>query len=335
MRLGLFAASARCLAVLGGRSFYRARHLSAGALRVREEWVPLPAHARTLAGLRVVQLSDLHAGPFLRLEDLGSVFARVRELKPDLVVLTGDYLTDTTDEALELARGWPDLGPRLGSLAVLGNHDYRGRREGELAAAFQQRGVRTLRNQCARFERSGAALAVVGLEDLEEARTLDLEAARQGVRPSDVELVLCHHPAGALQLARPQCVAVLSGHTHGQQLHWPWLATLGPAHPGGHVQLGSTLLVVSNGLGAIGVPLRVRAPAEIVVLELRAAVQGPNLAQPRGAPAAVTPRAATTSESDGPPAPAWRPDWPQVQLLPGLGIRGAPRRWARFQGCPS
>ncbi len=258
------------LSALGGRHFYRVAFLSRGRFHVRRERLVLPPRAQALAGLCIVQLSDFHAGPFLGVQDLAAVFERVHGLAPDLVVLTGDYLTDSPEEALGLARQWPDLGARYGTLAVFGNHDYRQRREGEIASAFAARGVHVLRDQAVRIQHRGAVLAVVGLEDLEEARSVHLEAARAQLEPGDVEIVLCHHPRGASRLARPQCLAVLSGHTHAMQIGLPWISALGPAHPGRRVLLGSTTLIVNAGLGVIGVPVRVRARPEIVVLELQA-----------------------------------------------------------------
>jgi hypothetical protein len=149
---------------------------------------------------------------------------------------------------------------------VFGNHDYRDRLEGRIAEAYAARGVHFLRNAGARP--LGDALVVTGIEDLEEARELDVAAARALLEPGDVELCLCHNPRGARVLARPGCVAVLSGHTHGMQVDLPFVRRLGPDHPGQRVELGPTTLIVSAGLGVVGAPWRVGAPAEVVLLEL-------------------------------------------------------------------
>lgn len=266
LRRATFAAIAYGSAALGGRALYRRGWLATGRFRVREEVVRVPGLPAGLAGFRIAQLSDLHAGPFLGAGDLAEVAAAVRALGPDLAVVTGDLITSRWSEALHVLDDLAALGARHGTLAVFGNHDYRGRREGEIAAAFAARGVVFLRDACHRIDTGEGWLGVVGLEDLEEARELDLERARAGLEPGDVELVLCHNPSGAPALARPGCCAVLSGHTHGGQVRF--LSGLGPPHPGLRVRLGPTTLIVNRGLGVVGFPWRVGAPTEIVLVRL-------------------------------------------------------------------
>lgn len=267
-RLAAFHALETLGAWLGGRALYRRAFLAAGRLRVRQERVLVPRLAHGLRGLRIVQWSDLHAGPFLGRGDLRAAVDATLALQPDLVVFTGDWITREWSEALALREDLARLRARLGLYAVFGNHDYRGRCEGELARAFAPLGIEFLRNEARRFECAGGALCLVGLEDLEESRELDLAAARAPLREGDVELVLCHNPRGAPLLARAGCAAILSGHTHGHQVDLPLVRRLAPAHPGDRVRVGASELIVSRGLGALGVPLRVRSPAEIVCIEL-------------------------------------------------------------------
>ncbi len=267
-RLAAFHASETLAAWLGGRAFYRRAFLAAGRLRVRHERVRVPELPRGLVGLRIVQWSDLHAGPFLGRGDLRAAVDATLALQPDLVVFTGDWITREWTEALDLREDLARLRARLGLYAVFGNHDYRGRCEGELARALAPLGIEFLRNETRRFECEGGALSLVGLEDLEEARALDLAAARSGVRAGDIELVLCHNPRGAPALARVGCALILSGHTHGHQVDLPLVRRLAPPHPGDRLRVGPSELIVSRGLGALGVPLRVRSPAEIVCIEL-------------------------------------------------------------------
>ena len=253
---------------LGGRALYRARHLRPPGLRVRRERVVRPDLPDELHGLRVVQFSDVHAGPFVRAGDLRAAIELANALEPDLVAITGDLITHRAEDAELVRADLAQLRARHGVFGVFGNHDYRGRREDEIAQRWAASGMRFLRNEGVRIERGAAALCVVGVEDLEEARELDLERARACVRPGDFELALCHNPRGALAFVRPSCLAVLCGHTHGTQLDLPILRRVGPPHPGLRVQSGSTAILVSRGLGSIGLPLRIGAPTELVLLEL-------------------------------------------------------------------
>ncbi len=250
---------------LGGRAFYRWRFLGPGRLVERCETLRVAGFPRAL---RVAQLSDLHAGSFLGRGDLRHVLERVGAHAPDVIALTGDFITHSPRE---LERVLDDIGrlrAPLGVFAVLGNHDYRGRQDPWIVAQLAARGVRTLRNESVRLELGGGALCVVGVEDLEESKQLDFAAARADVRAGDFELVLSHHPALAQYAARERCIAVLSGHTHGAQLDLPLLRRAGPAHPGLRVEFGPTTLIVSRGLGAIGVPLRLGAPAEVLIVNV-------------------------------------------------------------------
>jgi len=270
LRLGFFRAVEACAARCGGRAWYRRRHLAAGRFRVRTETVAFAGLRAGLEGFTIVQLSDLHAGPFLGPGDLADVVDAVAGLDPDVVAITGDFVTHHWSEVLRIRADCARLAARRGLFAVFGNHDYKDRLEHRIAAEIAP-GIRVLRDECARIDTGDGVVALVGVEDLEEARTVDLDAARAGVRPGDVEIVLCHNPAGARAIAGARCAAILSGHTHGTQIDLPWLRRLGPAHPGRRVALGPTALVVSNGLGVVGAPLRFRSPAEIVVVRLRCA----------------------------------------------------------------
>ena len=255
-------------AALGARAWYRWRYLSRARLVMRRERVVVPDLPSGLEGLRIAQLSDLHAGRFLGPGDLRDVVDAVNEARPDVVALTGDYISHHWSDALRLVEDLARLAPRLGSVAVFGNHDYRDRAEGRIVEAFAGAGVRFLRNASERHDTGDGVLALTGLEDLEESRDIDLEGARQDLRPGDVEVMLCHNPSGAPRLARPGCAVVLSGHTHGTQIDLPVFRRFGPPHPGLRLELGPTVGLVSRGLGVVALPLRVGSPAEVVLVEL-------------------------------------------------------------------
>ncbi|MCY2960863.1 MAG: metallophosphoesterase [Planctomycetota bacterium] len=265
-RLGAARFAERVCSALGGRAFYRSRYLAAGRLVVRTETARVPRLPAALEGFCIVQISDLHGGSFLGPGDLAHLVDTVDALAPDVIALTGDFVTHDAREVERVAGDLARLRAPLGVYAVFGNHDYRGREEALIAAALP--GVCFLRNASARVQRDGASVAFVGVEDLEEGRVVDLDLARAGLAPGDVEIVLCHNPLGARAIARAGCAAILSGHTHAGQIDLPFLRRLGPKHPGLRLLLGDTLLVTSRGVGAVGVPLRIGAPAEIVVVRL-------------------------------------------------------------------
>ena len=275
LRRACFAVVEALARLFGGRAFYRRRQLSAGRFLLRREFIPVRGLPQELDGFRIAQLSDLHAGPFLGAGDLADVAAAIRTAAPDLLVITGDLCAQHPEQAFLVLDDLAEMVAPCGALGVFGNHDYKDRREAEIAARFAERGIRFLRNEGFRVRREGRdlPLVVTGLEDLEEGRGVGVAAARQSLRAGDVEILLCHNPRGARVLAREGCAAILSGHTHGTQVDLPWLRGLGPDHPGLRVDFGSTSLVVSRGLGVVGAPLRVGVPAEVVLLELGPATE--------------------------------------------------------------
>jgi predicted MPP superfamily phosphohydrolase len=270
VRLATFRAVERIAAWCGGRRLYRSLHLSKGRFAERDERLLVPGLPLGLRGFTIAHLSDLHGGPFLKAGDLAAVVDAINARAPDLCVITGDLITHHWSESLPPLEDCARLEAAHGVLGVFGNHDYKDRLEGKIAESYALRGIRFLRNECARIDTGSGTLAVVGVEDLEEARVVDVEKARAGVREGDVEIVLCHNPAGAATLAREGCAAILSGHTHGTQIDLPFLRRLGPKHPGLRVRLGATTLIVSRGLGVVGIPLRLFARAEVVYVRLEA-----------------------------------------------------------------
>lgn len=265
-RLWAFRTIERVLVALGGRGFYRRRYLSRGRFEVRHEVVPVANDE--LHGLRIVQFSDLHGGPFLQAGDLTQVVDVILEQEADLIVFTGDAISRRAEEAQALAADLQRLKAPLGVFGVFGNHDYHQRREAEIAGFLPS--IRFLLNEGVR-PAAHLPLFLLGVEDLEEAKRLDIAPARSERRPGDVEVVLCHNPHGAERVADAATALVLSGHSHGFQINLPWIKNLGPGHPGDRVTLrGGAVSITSRGLGVVGVPLRVRARPDIVVIELSA-----------------------------------------------------------------
>lgn len=284
LRRGVFRALEEGAAWLGGRRWYQRRSLAPGRFRLRRERVVVPGLPAGLEGAVVAQFSDLHAGRFMGDGDLEHVVAAVNAVQPELAVITGDLITRDWREALFVLDDLASLELDWGCYAVFGNHDYKNREEHLIEQAYASRGIQFLRNACARIDTGDGVLAITGVEDIEEGRLVDVAAARAELLATDVELALCHNPLGGPQLARPGCVAVLSGHTHGNQIDLPILRRLGPVHPGPRreqlhapgpdgLPRGSTVLITSLGLGVVGIPLRICAPAEVVLVELTA--EGP------------------------------------------------------------
>ena len=178
-----------------------------------------------LVGWRLVQLSDLHIGPQVDDAYLMRCFERVKELSPELVVYTGDFISHEPEIVAHARRVFAHLPlGRNGTFGILGNHDYgagwsQSQRAQQIVALATDAGVHILRN--ARTEIAG--LHLVGLDDL-WARRFDLRAAFAGL-PSDVAtLALSHNPDTVDQAGwDPYSGWILAGHTHGGQCKPPFL----------------------------------------------------------------------------------------------------------------
>jgi predicted MPP superfamily phosphohydrolase len=196
--------------------------------------------------------------------------------KPDLIVLTGDYVCWRRQE-VELAREQLAglRAPRV--LAVLGNHDYFVWGAG-MRAALERNGYEVLRNQTTIAQVRGAPLAVIGVDD-PVTRHDDLDAAFAGATAGMSRLVLCHAPDRAPAIAKRGVDLILSGHTHGGQIYIKGITDrimkrVGLNFRRGIYELGgSSKLYVTPGIGFSGVMRRAGegTHAEVAVLTLRAA----------------------------------------------------------------
>ncbi|MEM9799716.1 MAG: metallophosphoesterase [Planctomycetota bacterium] len=268
-RIAAFAAIERTAAALGGRGLYRRRYLRRDRLFVREEVVRVAGLPAALEGFSIAHLSDLHAGPFVGKGDLADVAGLVESRGPDVVCWTGDYVVHGIENAVPVE---PDLHRcvgRAGTFAVFGNHDYLHREEWRFVDSMEPAGWTFLRNASAVVAAGDAKVGFAGIEDPEEGKVVDVDASLAGLEDADVVVALTHGPRAAPAFAKRGARVVLSGHTHATQVDAPFLRDLGPAHPGLRVELGGTTLFVTRGLGAIGAPVRLGVPAEVVFLTLR------------------------------------------------------------------
>ncbi len=252
---------------LGGAGAYAyARRLEPYWPALEHHEMPLPRLGPGLVGRRVMQLSDLHLSANCPYSWLEEQIRYCRSREPDLIVLTGDYITAGVrvwmDEMTKLLR--PLVAP-LGVFAVLGNHDYgvytpfnRSRGPGianQMHDALAQAGVTVLRNAAHTVAADGAALQIVGLDDL-WGGAFDPAAAFAQADPTLPTIALSHNPDTMPTLAQCACDWVLAGHTHGGQVRVPlWGALRLPIKhrrfDAGLFEVNGRRLYVNRGLGCL------------------------------------------------------------------------------------
>ena len=235
-------------------------------------------------GLRVAQLSDFHYDPYFSVVPIRKAISVVNGLRPDLVVLTGDFVT-VQPYRRDHHRDWADvidpcasllaqLHSPLGSLAVLGNHDVISDPE-RIVSALETRGIPVLRNRSTSWARAGARLWFAGTDDVLEGHA-NLPLTLAGIPPEEPVILLAHEPDFAVDAARFPVDLQLSGHSHGGQVRLPLLGALvlpplARRYPWGLHRIGGLTLYTNVGIGTIALPVRFLCPPEITLITLRAA----------------------------------------------------------------
>lgn len=243
-------------------------------LIVREHELELPHWPERLAGLRAGVMSDLHAGvPHAGLPAIRRAVDTLNAHEPDVHLLLGDYLDasqflrrDIAPERVadELAR----LRAPLGTVAVIGNHDWRSSGD-RMWRALSGVGITVLEDRAVELD----GFWVAGLADLRHRRP-DIGAALREVPDEAPVIVLSHDPD--MFPGIPNRVSLtLSGHTHGGQVAIPVIrrpllpSYYGERYAAGHVVEHGRHLLVTSGVGTSGLPIRLLRPPEVVIVTLR------------------------------------------------------------------
>lgn len=230
--------------------------------------------------LRVALVSDLHAGgPHVDPERVARIAARVNGEQPDVALLLGDFVDHEVTLGHEpspepVARALAELNAPLGTIAVLGNHDWRFGGE-RVTAALAGAGIRVLENEALCVATPDGPVWFAGVGDA-RMRVADVTAALREVDQGEPVILLTHSPDVFPEV--PAHVALtVAGHLHGGQVGIPLLRRFvlpsrhGERFARGHIEEGGRHLYVTQGVGESGQPLRFAAPPEVVVIELRAA----------------------------------------------------------------
>jgi hypothetical protein len=237
------------------------------AYEVREIAVPFGR------SLRVVQLTDIHAGLFMTRHDLRRYADQVIALNPDLFVLTGDYITNSAAFLPECLEEMARVSARYGTFASLGNHDHWYAAQGELMALFRHYRIPLLRNAHRVLHTPEGPFAVAGIDDLIAGRP-DLDAALRGLNPALPTILLSHRPEIFPEAAGRGVELTLSGHYHGGQIKLELpkrsfsVAHLRTPYPEGLYRIDGTHLYVSRGIGTSLTPVRLNARPEVTLLHL-------------------------------------------------------------------
>jgi len=244
----------------------------AGSLSLERVTVDLKRLPKKLDGLKIIHLSDTHHSPFTGLEHIARAVKIANRLRPDMFILTGDYVSHETRFIAPVAEVLGELKSEFGTFACLGNHDHW--TDADLVTRrFRDNGMTVLINEGFRFEAHGASLWLAGVDDHMVGKT-DLPSALRGSYPDEMKLLLAHNPLIFRQAVRLGVDLTLSGHTHGGQIKIrddeKRLIRRRKLSSGLH-QRKNSQIYITRGIGTVVLPVRYQCPPEISLLQLRSA----------------------------------------------------------------
>jgi len=271
-------------AVAGAAAFGTEGYFESFRLQLKRIDIPLRRLPHQFDGFTIVQLSDFHYE-----EEFSSVPIRhsvdlVNTLHPDLVVLTGDFVTAplvrlgslaaraAARTAFPCAEILGRIHARMGSFAALGNHDAYSN-PALVTEALRANRIPVLKNKSVPIEQGGARFWLTGIDDALESQP-DLGAAIERIPPGETIILLAHEPDFADEAALTPVDLQLSGHSHGGQI-WipgigaPWLPPLARNYPRGFYKIENMILYTNIGIGTIRAPIRINCVPEVTLITLR------------------------------------------------------------------
>lgn len=242
-------------------------------IRMREEKIVIPGLAEDLAGLRIVQLTDIHLSQFLSEKELAHCVGMANETNAHLALVTGDMISGSRDPLDACLRHLAGVHSEAGIFGCLGNHEVYANVEDQATALGAGYGIRYLRMEAARLKFGGAVMNLAGV-DYQQFRKPYLRGAEKLVEPGVFNVLMSHNPDVFPVAARQGYDLTIAGHTHGGQVRVEILredlnvARFFTPFVDGLYREGGKTIFVSRGIGTIGLPARLGAPPEVALLRL-------------------------------------------------------------------
>jgi hypothetical protein len=243
---------------------------------LREVELAFPDLPASLDGLRIAQITDIHASPYLSLKEVERVVDMANETRPHLTVVTGDLITAMGDPLEQTLDRLARLKADSGVWGCMGNHEDFTRSKNFAESYGGKRGVRFLRQQSESLRFGEATLNLSGVDYQWQTRPY-LVKAGELVQPGSFNLLLSHNPDVFPVAAGLGYDLVLGGHTHGGQVtveiveQWVNAGHFFTPYVAGAYHIGNSALYVSRGIGTVNLPMRIGALPEITLVRLKRA----------------------------------------------------------------
>jgi uncharacterized protein len=233
----------------------------------------LPHLAPALEGYRIVQITDIHSDGWMDADRITQITQQVNAQKPDLIALTGDYVTKNAEKYSPALKSLSALSAPDGVVAILGNHDE-GTNPQLITEVLTNSNIQVLKNQIITLDRKGGLLNIAGLGDAWSGED-DMDLVLQQLPGMGASIMLAHEPDVADRTAETKKFDLqLSGHSHGGQVSLPFMKLVTPPmghkYPIGQYQIGDLIQYTSRGVGTSGIRARFNCRPEITVITLHA-----------------------------------------------------------------
>jgi hypothetical protein len=244
-------------------------------LSVRETEIKSLQIPAVFNGKKIVLISDIHHGPHFSIERVKSLVEKVNGLKPDIILLGGDYVHNGGAYIKPCMDELKNLSAPLGVFGVRGNHDHWD--GAELSRkGMMDAGIKLIENSCECVILNGQKIKLAGVGDLWEG-TQEINGPLSGVSDTDFVILLSHNPDYAEKISEyyDKIDLMLAGHTHGGQvsvfgLYSPVIpSACGQKYRSGTVQCGKMKVLVSNGVGCVTPPVRFFCRPDIISITLK------------------------------------------------------------------
>ncbi len=243
--------------------------------------IRLPRWPAALDNYKIAVLSDFHYDPIFSVHPLRAAIPVVNALQPDLIALTGDFVTEPTMGKTRRAAALAaepcslllrQMKARHGLWGVMGNHDAVTDPD-LITSILRATGIQVLSNQSTAIERAGGRFWLSGVNDVMNGDS-DLDAALANVPRDEATVLLAHEPDYADYVSQHPVDLQISGHSHGGQVRLPFLPPfyeppLARKYIAGLYKVGPLTLYTNRGLGTVSVPIRFNCPPEITLITLR------------------------------------------------------------------
>ncbi len=263
------------MAMMGAWGITYAHTVEPDWVEVTYKKLKLPRLDPKWNGFRLVQISDIHVDGWMNRSRLESLVASVNSLHPDLIAITGDFVTHNPAMYMEdMVAALSKLSAPYGKMAILGNHDHWSN-PAVVRQVIRRSGIAELNNRICSLSRDGSQLHLAGVDDvINGCDRLDL--VLKSLPESGAAILLAHEPDFAdIAAAAGRFDLQLSGHSHGGQVYFPLIGApalprLARKYPRGHYHIDGMQLYTNRGLGMVHMKLRFNSRPEISLFELSA-----------------------------------------------------------------